>query len=66
MAASPTAVRSAQELHDAILAHSEHMKEAMLLMIAEGMEDLSDPVLASMVLICRAMADLTGNLEEDQ
>ena len=59
-----TAQRSAQELHEAIVAHNEAMKTAMLKLISGGLDecDLSDAALHASMLICQAMSDLTDHL----
>lgn len=54
--------RTAQDLHDAIIAHNEAMKTAMLLLLKAPFEDLPDEVLDAAQQICGAMSDLTGHL----
>ena len=57
-----TPQRTAQDLHDAIVAHNRAMKEAVLLLLTAP-DNLSDEVLTAAQKICGAMADLTGFLE---
>lgn len=60
-----TAQRSAQELHEAIVAHNEAMKIAMLKLISGGIgeNNISDAALDASILICQAMADLMCSAE---
>jgi len=58
----PAPQRTAQDLHDAIIAHNEAMKTAMLLLLKAPFEDLPDEVLDAAQKICGAMSDLTGHL----
>lgn len=56
-----TPQRTAQDLHDAIVAHNRAMKEAVLLLLMAP-DNLSDEVLDAAQKICGAMADLTEHL----
>jgi hypothetical protein len=55
--------RTAQDLHDAIVAHNEAMKAAMLLLLRAPFETLPDEVLDAAQKICGAMSDLTEHLK---
>lgn len=55
--------RTAQDLHDAIIAHNEAMKTAMLLLLKAPFDTLPDEVLDAAQKICVAMADLTEFLQ---
>lgn len=57
-----TPQRTAQDLHDAIVAHNEAMKVAMLLLLKVPFDTLPDEVLDAAQKICGAMADLTEHL----
>lgn len=55
--------RTAQDLHDAIIAHNEAMKTAMCLLLKAPFDTLPDEVLDAAQKICVAMADLTEHLQ---
>jgi len=61
-----TAQKSAQELHEVIVAHNEAMKTAMLKLIGTrpDLSDLPDEALDAAILICKAMATLMEAVSE--